>query len=105
MGSRFLPSEHLKSSLQESILKVPYKPIGKLHCQMNFTTGSTIIELSFYACNLQNESGCFPDIWKDSNVTPPYKTSAVSEHANKTGYIIGFGTKLSLLTETSLVLS
>ena len=53
---------------------------------MNSTTGSTVIELSFYACILQNESGCFPDIWKDSIVTPLYKTSAVSEHANKTGY-------------------
>ena len=48
---------------------------------MNFTTGSTVIELSFYACNLHNESGCFPDIWKESIVTPLYKTSAVSEHA------------------------
>ena len=53
---------------------------------MNFTTGSTVIELSFYACNLHNESGCFPDIWKESIVTPLYKTSAVSEHANNTGY-------------------
>ena len=47
---------------------------------------STVIELSFYVRNLHNESGCFPDIWKDSIVTPLYKTSAVSEHANKTGY-------------------
>ena len=51
-GVLLLPSEHQKSSLQEGILKVPYKPIGKLHCQMNFTTGSTVIELSFYVyCN------------------------------------------------------
>ena len=47
---------------------------------------TTVIELSFYACNLHNESGCFPDICKDSIVTPLYKISAVSEHANKTGY-------------------
>jgi len=52
---------------------------------MNFITGSTVIELSVYACNLQNESGCFPDIWKDSIVTPLYKTSAVSEHTKKNG--------------------
>ena len=65
---------------------------------------STVIELSFYVRNLHNESGCFPDIWKDSIVTPLYKTSAVSEHANKTAYH-PLWDEVNLLTETSLILS
>ena len=65
---------------------------------------STVIELSFYAYNLHKESGCFPDIWKDLIVTPPYKTSAVSEHPNKTAYH-PLWDEVNLLTETSLILS
>ena len=30
---------------------MPLNSIGKLHCQMNLTMGSTIIELSIHACN------------------------------------------------------
>ena len=30
---------------------MPFNSIGNLHCQMNLTMGSTIIELSIHACN------------------------------------------------------